>query len=279
MMTGTDGIAAPTEQEFRLFQRMFVERLGIHLPPQKRALVSNRLWKRLQARNLTRFADYYQLINRPEERAELKQALELITTNETYFFREPRHFDFLRDELLPQISPQQLLRIWSAAASTGEEAYSIAMLLNDRRAGPWELLASDVNCSVLEKARHAIYLDERTGQIPPPYRRRYCRKGTGPHSGYMRIVPALRNQVRFQQVNLHEPLPDLGLFDVIFLRNVLIYFDDATKREVLTRIGRLTRPGGWLLVGHSESLHGMLGDFHAVAPSIYQKAGGGSGSR
>lgn len=270
----SNAFAVPDEREFRLFQNLIMTQLGIHLPEQKRALIGNRLWKRLQERQVQRYGDYFQLINRPGEEAELNCVLELITTNETYFFREPRHFDYLRDQILPRCTSARPLRIWSAAASSGEEAYSIAMLLADRRSGPWEILASDVNRSVLEKARRAIYRDDRTDQIPDAYRRRFCRKGTGVYEGCLRIMPELRQQVQFRQVNLHQSLPDLGRFDVIFLRNVMIYFDEATKCDVLRRIARVLQPDGWLFVGHSESLHGLDTEFHALMPAIYQLAGG-----
>ncbi len=269
----SNAIATPDEREFRLFQQLLHTQLGIHLPAQKRALIGNRLWKRLQARQVQRYGEYFQLINRPGEEAELNCMLELLTTNETYFFREPRHFDFLRDTILPVRNPARPLRVWSAAASTGEEPYSIAMVLADRCSGRWELLASDVNGTVLETARRAIYRDDRTDQIPLPYRRRFCRKGIGRYAGHLRIVPELRREVQFRQVNLHQSLPELGLFDVIFLRNVMIYFDEPTKRDVLRRVARLLQPEGWLFVGHSESLHGLDTGFHAVQPAIYRRTG------
>lgn len=276
-MAGDNGIAVPNDKEFRLFQRMLLDRLGIFLPDQKKALVSHRLWKRLQARQLNCFSDYYQLINQPDEQLELNQVLELLTTNETYFFREPRHFEFLRDNILPGFDARRTLRVWSAASSTGEEPYSLAMLLTDRRAGPWELVASDVNQSVLDKARRGIYRDQRTEQIPEVYRQRFCRKGTGPYEGCLRIVPELRERVRFQQVNLNQALPELGRFDLVFLRNVMIYFDDTTKRDVLNRVARVLQPDGWLFVGHSESLQGIDSEFRALAPAIYQLLGGRRG--
>jgi len=274
-MVGDNGITVPDDREFRLFQRMLLERLGIHLPDQKKALVSHRLWKRLQARHLSRFSDYYKLINQPDEQQELNKVLELLTTNETYFFREPRHFEFLREQILPKLDPQRMLRVWSAASSSGEEPYSIGMLLADRRSGPWELVASDVNQSMLDKARRAIYRDERTDQIPKDYRQRFCRKGTGPYAGCLRIAPELRQRVQFRQVNLNKTLPEMGRFDVVFLRNVMIYFDEATKREVLGRVSRVLQPQGWLFVGHSESLHGLDTHFQSLAPAIYQLSGGG----
>ena len=270
-MNGTSsGVTVPDDRELKLFQRLVLERLGIHLPDQKRTLISNRLWKRLQARGVNRFRDYYDLINRRDEQDELNLALELITTNETYFFREPRHFDYLKDQILPSLRDRSEVRIWSAACSSGEEIYSIAMVLSEQRGNNWELLGSDVNLSMLERARLGIYLDQRTDQIPESYRRRFCRRGIGPHEGRLRIVPELRSRIRLQQIRLHEPLPDVGIFDVIFLRNVMIYFDERTRARVVQQVAAHLAPGGYLFVGHAESLHGIGSQLAPVQPAIYR---------
>lgn len=263
--------AVPDDREFKLFQQLILQRLGIHVPEQKRTLVSNRLWKRLQARNVQHFAEYYELINRPDEHRELTQALELITTNETYFFREPRHFDFLREQILPDKRNQAQLRIWSAACSSGEEIYSIAMLLADQRGNGWELLGSDVNQTMLDKARNAIYHTDRAQHIPEPYRRRFCRKGTGPYAGHLRVIPELRQKIQLRRIQLHEDFPDIGRFDLVFLRNVMIYFDDTTRGEVVRRVSEVLNPGGYLFVGHAESLHGLQVNLKQVMPAIYQR--------
>lgn len=264
-------LATPNDREFKLFQQLILQRLGIHVPEQKKTLVSNRLWKRLQARNVHRFADYYDLINRPEEQRELTQALELITTNETYFFREPRHFDFMREHFLPAKRNQPQLRIWSAACSSGEEIYSIAMLLADQRGNGWELLGSDVNQTMLDKARQAIYIDDRARHIPAQYRQRFCRKGTGPYAGHLRVNPELRQKIQLRRIQLHEAFPDIGRFDLVFLRNVMIYFDDNTRADVVRRVTEVLNPGGYLFVGHAESLHGLQVDLKQVMPAIYQR--------
>ena len=270
---------APDDREFKLFQHMIQQRLGIHVPEQKKALLSNRLWKRLQARNLSGFQDYYDLIHQPEEKAELNYALELITTNETYFFREPRHFDFLRERVLPELLNRSLIRIGSAACSSGEEIYSIAMVLADQRANGWELMGSDVNVSMLEKARNAVYCDGRTAQIPEPFRRRFCRKGIGHHAGFLRVVPDLRQKIQLRQILLHEQYPDIGKFDVVFLRNVMIYFDEEIRRQVVERVKAVLNPGGYLFVGHAESLHGLGVDMQQVVPAVYRRRPGPDGAR
>jgi chemotaxis protein methyltransferase CheR len=263
----------PTEKEFQLFQQLIQEKLGIFLPAQKKALLSNRLWKRLQACQVQRFSDYYHLILSPEGKNELNTALELITTNETYFFREQKHFDYLQDNILPRYRTGANFRVWSAAASTGEEPYSIAMVLKDRCQSDWELLCSDVNRSVIEQAKVGIYPDVRARNIPPEYLRRYCRKGIGPQQGNIRAVAELREAVQFFTLNLHEAFPDIGKFDLVFLRNVLIYFENENKTRILERIAEKLKPGGILFVGHSESLHGLSSRFTPVQPAIYQLAG------
>lgn len=264
----------PSDKEFRLFQKLIEDKLGIFLPEQKKALLSNRLWKRLQACGVKRFSDYYQFISSPGGKQELGKALELITTNETYFFREQKHFDYLREQILPRVYPGKKFRVWSAAASTGEEPYSIAMTLKDCCAADWELLCSDVNRSVLEQARTGIYPEVRTRHIPEDYLRRFCRKGVRAQAGNIRVVAELRQAVEFFSLNLHEPFPDIGKFDVVFLRNVLIYFENENKTKILHRIADTLLPNGILFVGHSESLHGLSSHFVPVRPAIYRLAAG-----
>lgn len=264
--------AMPSDKEFYSFQQLILERLGIFLPLQKKALLTNRLWKRLRDCNLDRYEDYYRYILSREGEAELHRALELVTTNETYFFREQKHFDYLAQDILPHFTGGRPLRVWSAAASTGEEPYSIAMLLEDKCKSPWELHCSDVNHSVIEQARIGIYPDARVRNISQDYLRRYCRKGIGPQQGFVRVVKPLRERVIFFELNLHQDFPDLGKFDLVFLRNVLIYFENDTKAKVLERIAQVLNPKGVLFVGHSESLHGVTSRFTPIRPAIYRLA-------
>lgn len=263
----------PSDKEFQLFQQLIQDKLGIFLPAQKKALLSNRLWKRLQACQVKGFGDYYRLIQSPQGKGELSIALELITTNETYFFREQKHFDYLQEEILPKLRPGGNFRVWSAASSTGEEPYSIAMVLRDRCPSEWELLCSDVNRTVVEQAKIGIYPDMRVKNIPPEYLRRFCRKGVGPQQGNVRVTAELREAVQFFTLNLHEDFPDIGKFDLVFLRNVLIYFENDNKAKILERIADKLNPGGILFVGHSESLHGISTRFTPVKPAIYRLAG------
>lgn len=261
-----------TEQEFRGFQQLLYETAGITLSPAKTALVEGRLGKRLSALGLASYGQYLNLITHGKDSTERQTALDLLTTNETYFFREPRHFNFLRDEILPCRRSGNTFRVWSAACSSGEEVYSIAMTLRESIGdAPWEVIGTDISSRVLEKARSAHYPLTRNEAIPKEYLRRFCLKGIGQHQGTFLIDKPLRSRVRFLQANLNAALPELDTFDVIFLRNVMIYFNLDTKRDVVQRVMATLKPGGYLMIGHSESLHGVEGSLSMVRPSIYRK--------
>jgi chemotaxis protein methyltransferase CheR len=261
-----------SDQEFARFQRFIFEAAGITLANSKKQLVSSRLGSRVQGYQFGSFAEYFRLLSSGQEPAEVQTAIDLLTTNETYFFREPRHFEFLRKQLAAPAVRKQPLRIWSAAGSSGEEAYSIAMLLEDQLNGrPWEVMASDISSRVLERARAGHYPMERARYIPQPYLQRFCLKGTGKQEQTLLIERSLRNKVQFAQVNLNAQLPPIGTFEVVFLRNVLIYFNQQTKRDVVARVLSVLQPGGWLFIGHSENLHGICDAVKAAAPSIYRK--------
>ena len=260
-----------TDAEFARFQQFIFEQAGITLSSAKRALVSGRLGKRLAAHAVDCFGDYFALLSSGTHADEVQTAVDLLTTNETYFFREPKHFEFLRQQALRSRDRGTPFRVWSAASSSGEEAYSAAMVLADCLEGrPWEILGTDISMQVLRLATRALYPMERARHLPPAYLRRFCLKGTGEHAGRLLIAPALRRRVRFGQVNLNEALPELGAFDVVLLRNVMIYFNEATKRAVVARVGAALRPGGHFCVGHSETLNNLDHAFEQVAPSIYR---------
>lgn len=261
-----------SDREFKLFQDMIFRTAGITMSSAKKALVAGRLAKRVRQHNLTSFKGYFDFISAGENKAELQIAVDLLTTNETYFFREQKHFDFLRSMLAGRGANTRPFRVWSAASSSGEEAYSIAMLLDDCLGdSAWEVVASDISSSVLDKARTGVYPLTRSKDISHVYLKRYCLKGIGEHEGMLMVVPELRNRVRFLQINLNAKLPELGEFDVIFLRNVMIYFNQETKREVVSRLFPRLRDGGYFLIGHSESLNGISDSMAPVRPSIYHK--------
>lgn len=263
-----------SDREFTHFQTLMQRVAGIYLPPSKQTLVCGRLSKRLRACGLSSYSDYYRHIIGGGDPYELQTAIELLTTNETYFFRESSHFDFLAGEVLPTQSPGRTLRVWSAACSTGEEAYSIAMVLMDKlgETVSWEVFGSDINGKVLDTARGATYTTMRNEAcIPIEYRRRFCLRGTGSMADRLRVCASVRDRVRFARMNLNEDLSGAGEFDIVFLRNVMIYFDMDMKRRVVAALHRRIRPGGWLFVGHSENLHGVSDNFKQVRPTIYRK--------
>ncbi|MDR3390516.1 MAG: protein-glutamate O-methyltransferase CheR [Sulfuriferula sp.] len=261
-----------SDQEFKQFQAMIYDIAGISMSPAKKPLISGRLVKRVKHHGLASFGDYFRVLMKEDSRAELQVAVDLLTTNETYFFRESKHFDFMRNYILPQHTHGKPFRVWSAASSSGQEPYSIAMTLADGLGDkPWEIVASDISTRVLEKARSGHYPMEQAEDIPKHYLSSYCLKGVGSQDGTFLIERSMRSRVNFMQVNLNQALPKLGEFDLIFLRNVMIYFDTETKRQVVRRIMELLKPGGYLLIGHSESLNGVVDELQSVMPSVYRK--------
>jgi chemotaxis protein methyltransferase CheR len=265
-------LARISDGEFGQFRRFIFEAAGITLAESKKALVSGRLAKRLQVCKVKSYGEYFKLLMSGSS-PELQVAIDLLTTNETYFFREPKHFRFLEDQIRSGGLRGSSPRIWSAAGSTGEEAYSIAMLLEDLLTGlPWQVVASDISTRVLERARAAHYSMGRIDNFPTGYLQRFCLKGRDNQAGTMLVKRALRGKVRFLQVNLNEALPHLGMFDVVFLRNVLIYFNNDTKRKVVGRVLSVLKPGGYLFIGHSESLVDVIDTLELVAPAIYRKS-------
>jgi len=264
-----------TEHEFEQFRTLMRRVAGVDLSPQKKSLVSGRLARRLRALGLKSFGEYFAVVSDRKSADEFDRMVDLLTTHETYFFREPKHFDFLTATVLPELQQRaRSPRIWSAASSSGEEAYSIAMVLADRLgvASAWEVFASDISRQVVEKARSGVYTTNRIDGIPKDYLRRFCRLDNTGGEQTLQIDAALRRRVRFAQVNLNENLGSLGDFDVVFLRNVLIYFDTPTKQRIVERVARQMRPDGWLLIGHSESLNGLNVGLRQERPTIYRRA-------
>ncbi|MDP3289795.1 protein-glutamate O-methyltransferase CheR [Methyloversatilis sp.] len=261
-----------SDVDFRRFQRWLHEVAGIALADHKKTLLMGRLSKRLGPCGVRGWRDYFELLMDGSRPGELQVAIDLLTTNETYFFREPAHFSFLRDHILNCFDGSGPLRIWSAASSSGEEIYTLAMVLADaigmgRR---WEIFGSDLSTRVLETARRAHYPMTRADKIPPDFLKRFCLKGTGPQAGTFLIDRALRERVSFAQINLNETLPDIGVFDIVFVRNVMIYFDPDTKRQVMARILTKLKPRGYVFVSHSENLHGITDRVDIVKPSMYR---------
>ena len=260
-----------TDEEFSAFQRFIYDTTGISMHAGKKALVCGRLSKRLNHHHLANYADYYRLIHSPEGAMEQQICVDLLTTNETYFFREPKHFEWLTQYLEAQDSSSEPLRVWSAACSSGEEPYSLAMLLAQHGKRPWHVMGSDISTRVLERASTGHYSLVRAKHIPPSFLKQYCLRGTGSQEGTMLVRKELRERVEFVQINLNQTLPNVGSFDIIFLRNVMIYFDTATKQAVVNRLLAHLRPGGYLCIGHSESLNDLQHPLQLLAPAIFRK--------
>lgn len=261
-----------SDNEFNHFKNLIYQKAGISLSEAKKSLVAGRLSKRLRHHGLNNYSQYIALLKSPDNRLEQQIMVDLLTTNETYFFREPKHFDFLSSTVLPAASKYKTFRVWSAASSTGEEAYTVAMLLADQFGfSNWEILASDISSRVLETARKGIYPSAAMAKIPKSYVAKYCMKGVRTQSGNFSFDPQLKNLVTFKSLNLNEPLPDIGWFDVIFLRNVMIYFNGETKQQVVNRVVQRLNPGGYFLIGHSETLNGVTDKVKMIKPSVYQK--------
>ncbi|WP_319244847.1 protein-glutamate O-methyltransferase CheR [uncultured Propionivibrio sp.] len=262
-----------TAQEFALFQRLIYKIAGISLSDAKRVLLVGRLSRRLRHYGLDTFSQYYRMLQNGDQPEELQTMVDLLTTNETYFFREPKHFDFLRNQIVARRSSPTTFRVWSAASSSGEEAYSIAMTLADSMPGKnWEIVGSDISTQVLRRAAAGHYSLARTEGIPNDFLRRFCLRGVRANEGTLLIAPELRQRVSFHQINLTLRVDaDIGEFDVIFLRNVMIYFDPETKTRVVHNLLPRLKSGGYLFIGHSETLNGITDRVQSVEPTIYQK--------
>jgi chemotaxis protein methyltransferase CheR len=280
-----DGLAALpplTEREFAFVAALVQREAGIHLTPSKHALVVGRLGRRVRELGLPSFARYFALAE--QDTAERVELVDRITTNETHFYREPRHFDHIRETLVPRWQSEadrglrsRTVRAWSSACSTGEEPYTLAMIL--LRAFPpgsgWEvdILASDLCTRVLRQAEEGRWPIEKSRELPPHDLKSFMLRGTGGQTGVMKAGPQLRQVIRFARVNLIEPATfPAGRFDLVFCRNVLIYFDTPTKAGVVGRLLDRLATGGQLFLGHAESLNGMGLDAHGVATGVYCRA-------
>ena len=272
-------IHAITDREFALFQSLIKREVGIYLAPVKKALLVGRLSKRLRTLGLTTFEAYYRRIVDEDDRAERLEMLDCVSTNETHFFREPRQFEFLERQVIPpwKRNMPRPLRIWSAGCSTGEEPFSLAMLLRHHfppgSGREIEILGTDISTRALARAEAAVWPIDRASEIPLSYRRAFMMRGTGPQEGRMKAAPEIRELVRFERVNLNEDrYPVQGPFHLIFCRNVLIYFQAETKLRVIHRLLDLLTPDGLLFLGHAESLNAVTDRVTTVVPTVYAPA-------
>lgn len=261
-----------SDSDFDAIARLLHEQTGIDLSPAKKAMVAGRLARHLGRIGVRSFAEYVVRIRNPVHADERQACINLLTTNETSFFREPKHFEWLRARAAEARRDRERLRIWSAASSSGEEAYSAAMVCEDvMPGGTWEITGTDISTRMVASARRGLYPIAHAAKVPGDYLRRFCLRGVGPQEGTLLVHKSLRDRVTFKHANLVEPLPSLGVFQVIFLRNVMIYFNTDTRRDVIERVVSQLAPGGHLLIGHSESIHDLTERMKFVAPAIYRK--------
>jgi chemotaxis protein methyltransferase CheR len=268
-----------SEREFLRLRDLVYREAGMWLTQSKTALLVGRLAKRLRHHGLKSFKQYYDLVaNSPEERI---QMLDALSTNETHFFREPQHFELLKSVIFPKWAHEaatayrsRKIRVLSAGCSTGQEPYSLAMVLLDRfpAASGWEIeiIATDISTRALEIARNGIWPAAKSDEIPSHYRKAFMLKGFADQAGKMRAGPEIRSIVQFFRLNLNEPAyPLTGKFDLIFCRNVLIYFDLRSRERVVRRLASFLSPDGYFFLGHAESLHAMSDCLRTVVPTVY----------
>lgn len=266
------------DKEFERIRGMIYDLCRINLGLGKKELVQARLSKRLRRLGIDSFGEYLKFVEDDQSGAELSAMVDVLTTNLTYFFREPDHFVFLKDEILSKIvwSKEKRFRMWSAGCSSGEEAYSLAIVLlealNGIRHGDAIILASDISSKVLNTAREGLFSAQRLKDTPDHVKQRHFQKvHTGAGDTMYLASPELKKHIFFRRMNLADNWPMKGPFDVILCRNVMIYFDRKTQEELVSRFYRILNPGGYFFVGHSESLTSIKHRFSFVRPSIYRK--------
>lgn len=256
----------------------FIEReLGIKMPIAKKLMLESRLAKRLRMHGLADYGEYVDFVFSEEgTRAELIHMIDAVTTNKTDFFREADHFDYLLNVHLPSFESPDVLRAWSAGCSSGEEPYTLAMVLEEFRCDHpsfrYSILATDISTNVLSKAVDAVYEEEKVAPVPWDYKKRYLMRSKDPEKKTVRIKPELRSKIEFRRLNLMDE--DFGLrerFDLIFCRNVIIYFDRPTQERLMVKFRERLKDGGLLFLGHSETMTGIGVHFRSLAPTVYRK--------
>ena len=271
------------DKEFWQFSSFIYERVGIQLPPTKKTMLEARLQKRLKALDIDSFEAYSKFVFSEEgQRAELVRLIDVVTTNKTDFFREPGHFEHLTHKALPAIMKNrggrftEPVRIWSAGCSSGEEPYTLAMVLSEcaseNNGFRFSILASDISTRILETAKTAIYPEERVDGIALDFKKKYLLRSKQRSLTLVRVCPELRSKVLFRRINFMDS--DFGIaekMDIIFCRNVVIYFDKPTQQRLMRKFYQQLRPGGYLVLGHSETLNGINDDFISVGSTVYQK--------
>lgn len=275
-----------TDKDFATLRKLVYNLTGINLVESKRTMLASRLSRRLRALGLSSFSDYCDLVSEQAPNGEeIRSMINAVTTNKTEFFRERHHFDYVADVVLPAYQTPGLLsrrsrslRVWHAGCSTGQEPYSLAMVIADHAPATagWDikLLASDIDTNVLQVARDGLYRTEDVMSIPPDMLRKHVMRGRGDNEGKYQMKQYLRDLIQFRHINLLDepwPLKPTTYFDIIFCRNVVIYFDKPTQQRLFQRFLQRLIPGGYLFIGHSETLHGINDVFMPLGGTIYQK--------
>lgn len=272
-----------SEGDFSRFSQLIYNVCGIKMPPHKRSMLEARLRKRLRFLGLSSYEAYRDfLFSHDGMVEELTNMIDVVTTNKTDFFREPRHFDFLIETVLPDLIPatgagiDRPLRLWSAGCSTGEEPYTLAMFLEefrwDNKPLNYKIVGTDISTQVLEKAVQGIYHKDKIEPVPDAFRKKYLLKSRDKESPQVRIIPEIRAKTRFQRLNFMDETFNVSEpQDIIFCRNVIIYFDRLTQEKFLARLCSCLLPGGYLFMGHSETLSGMPLPLRQLAPAVYLK--------
>ncbi len=266
-----------TRQDFDFLRKISNERTGIVVSDDKFDMFYSRLSRRVRKLGLRSFAEYCDLIRREERDEEVLELINAITTNLTAFFRENHHFEYLAGTVLPELmrrnAASRRIRIWSAGCSTGEEPYSLAITLLENLPADWDarILATDIDSNVLQRAAAAIYPEERVKGVPRERLRRWFLRGRGSQAGMVRLKPEVRRLIRFEQLNLMERWALEEPMDVIFCRNVIIYFDKNTKKRLVERYADNIKPDGYLFIGHSESLFKLTDRFTLIGNTVYRR--------
>jgi chemotaxis protein methyltransferase CheR len=270
-----------TDEDFSRLGSYVYEELGIKMPYPKKIMLQSRLQKRLIDLKMTSFRDYIEFVlSREGQQDEIISMIDLVTTNKTDFFRESSHFDYLTETALPEICsdrlPKKVIKIWSAGCSSGEEPYTIAIVLMEfLQKYPdldFSIFATDISMRILQKAATSIYPEERIGDIPLTLKKKYFLKSKDQTNKTVRLVPEIRSKVNFQRLNFMDSSYSVEReFDIIFCRNVLIYFDRETQQQVITKLASKLRDGGFFFLGHSESITNMSVPLRQIKPTIFRK--------
>lgn len=268
----------------KVFERLssfIYKAYGIKMPPAKKVMLQSRLQKRLREMNMNSYEDYCDFVLSKEgEALELVHMIDVVTTNKTDFFREPSHFDFLRQTVLPEFvarhKTKKTLKIWSAGCSSGEEVYTLAIVLSDfmekNRNLDYSILGTDISSRILQKAVDAVYAEERIAVIPLETKRKYFLRSKNREKPIVRVIPELRKKASYQRLNFMDEFYTINeSFDIIFCRNVLIYFDRETQEKVINRLCLNLKTGGYFFLGHSESITGMKVPLVQLKPTVFMK--------